>query len=447
LKGDQPSPAKRPACLSPAGPSRRSALGLDGFVFFVADVLTGFGPFVAVYLASRQWTQLDIGLVLTVGSLVGVVGQIPGGALVDAVRSERLLAGLAITTIGVAAMGLAMWPVFPVVQAATVLQAAAACVLGPAIVAISLGLVGHAALGERLGRNARFASLGTGFSAVAMGATGYLISNQAVFFVTAAFVLPAVLSLSFIRGGEIDPQVAHGGVATRSAERRPAWRGLGRGVGRGLWRGLSQLASARWRPLVIFAGSLMLFQLANAAMLPLIGGTVTARAGQWATILIGACIVVPQVVVAFVGPSIGRSAQHYGRRPLLLLGFSVVPIRALLFAFVTDPYLLVVVQLFDGVAASVFGVMVPLVIADVARGSGRFNLSQGVVGTATGIGAALSTTLAGYVSDRFGTPVAFMGLAGIAAVGLVVVWLLMPETQPERQTAPSAKGADRPRNP
>ena len=124
---------------------------------------------------------------LTIGGLVALVGQVPGGALVDAILSKRLVAGLATGAIGMSALALAIWPVVPIVQAAVVLQAAA-CTLGPAIAAISLGLVGHVAIGERLGRNARFASLGTAFAAVTMGMSGYLISNQAVFFVTAGFV-------------------------------------------------------------------------------------------------------------------------------------------------------------------------------------------------------------------------------------------------------------------
>jgi MFS family permease len=381
-------------------------------------VLTGFGPFVAVYLTSQKWTQLDIGLVLTIGGLVALVGQMPGGALVDAARSERLVAGAAITTIGTSALALAAWPIFPVVAGAAVLQAAAACVLGPAIAAISLGLVGHAAMGERLGRNARFASLGTGLAAVAMGATGYLISNQAVFLVTAAFVIPAVLALSLIREKEIDPDRAHGGIPGENTEPQPHRHALGLGD------------LLRRRPLVIFAACVMLFQLANAAMLPLMSSVVTMRASQWATVLVAACIVVPQLVVAAVSPWVGRSAQRRGRRPLLLLGFAAVPIRALLFATVSDPYLLVAVQLLDGVTAAVFGVMVPFVVADVTRGTGRFNLSLGIVGTAMGIGASLSTTLAGYVSDHFGSSVAFLGLAGIAAMGLALVWTLMPETRP-----------------
>jgi predicted MFS family arabinose efflux permease len=270
-------------------------------------VLTGFGPFVAVYLASQRWTQLDIGLVLTIGGLVALVGQVPGGALVDAILSKRLVAGLATGAIGMSALALAIWPVVPIVQAAVVLQAAAACTLGPAIAAISLGLVGHVAIGERLGRNARFASLGTAFAAVTMGMSGYLISNQAVFFVTAGFVLPALVALSQIRASEIDPETARGGINNETAEPRPHRRAMS----------LPRLL--RRRPLVTFAVCVMLFQLANAAMLPLLGSVVTVRSGQWATVLIAACIVVPQLVVAAASPWVGRNAQRHGRRPLLLL--------------------------------------------------------------------------------------------------------------------------------
>jgi MFS family permease len=382
-------------------------------------VLTGFGPFVAVYLTSQKWTQLDIGLVLSVGGLVALVGQIPGGALVDAARSERLVAGLAISLIGACALALALWPIFLVVQAAAVLQAAAACVLGPAIAAISLGLVGHAAIGERLGRNARFASLGTGLAAIAMGASGYFISNQSVFFVTAAFAIPAVLALRLIKPNEIDPERAHG-ANDGDAEPHPPHRAVT------VWSLLQR------RPLLILAACVMLFQLANAAMLPLLGGVVTMRSSQWATVLIAACIVVPQIVVALISPWVGRSAQRYGRRPLLLLGFAAVPIRAVLFATVQDPYLLVAVQLLDGITAAVFTVMTPFIVADIARGTGRFNLSLGIIGTATGIGASLSTTLAGYASDRLGSQVAFLCLAGIGAAGVALVWALMPETKPAK---------------
>ena len=373
-----PPPTREPT------PSRESQRGLDWFIFFLADVQTGFGPFVAVYLTTQKWTQVEIGFVLSIGGIVGLLGQMPGGAIVDAARSERLVAGLAVATIGCSALAYAVWPIFPVVTAAATLHALASCVLGPAIAAISLGLVGPFAIGERLGRNARFASLGNGSAAALMGASGYLLSSRSVFLVTFILAIPTLLALcADPRAGDRRGAMPWRGACARCPTPRPPACSI----------------SLRQRPLLIFAGGVLLFQLANAAMLPLMAGVVTTRSSQWAPVLIAACIIVPQAIVALTSPSVGRKAQEWGRRPLLLLAFAALAIRGLLFAIVSDPYLLVAVQVFDGITAAVLSVMVPLIVADVAFGSGHFNLAQGIVGTATGIGASLSTVLAGYVSD------------------------------------------------
>jgi MFS family permease len=413
----------------PAGPSRRSLRGLDWFVFFVADVQTGFGPFVAVYLTEHKWTQIDIGLVLSVAAITALVGQMPGGVIVDAARSERLVAGIGVAAIAISALAYALSPIFIVVLQAAVLQAAASCILGPAMAAISLGLVGHDGIGERLGRNARFASLGNGFAAVAMGACGYFLSARAVFVITAAMLVPALVALQFISPQEIDPEQAHGGPRDRPRSR--------------LVPGL--IGMARRRALMIFAACLMLFHFANAAMLPLMGSVLTMRSSQWAILMIAASIVGPQLVVALLSPWVGHKARTWGRRPLLLAAFAALPLRGFLFAVVTNPVPLVMVQLLDGITAAVFAVLVPLVIADVTRGTGHFNLGQGIVGTTIGIGASMSPTYAGWLSDHFSSQTAFLGLTLIAILGFVTTWALMPETlpAPKRQGANEAgRGAD-----
>jgi hypothetical protein len=195
-----------------------------------------------------------------------------------------------------------------------------------------------------------------------MGTFGYLLSSRSVFIVTFILAIPALLSLARIREREVDATHAHGAVKPEVDEVKT----------------ISVLSLLRQHALLIFAGSILLLQLANAAMLPLMAGIVTTRSSRWAPVLIAACIVVPQITV--------------------------------------------------------LAVMVPLIVADVACGSGHFNLAQGIVGTATGIGASLSTVLAGYVSDKFGHDFAFIGLACIAALGLAMIWLVMPET---RREAPS----------
>ena len=395
-------------------PSLRSRRGLDWFVFFLADVQTGFGPFITVYLTTQAWTQTDIGLVLTAGSLVALIGQMPGGAIVDAARSEKFVAAISIALIAASALALALAPIFPAVLLSQVVHAGASCVLGPALAAISLGLVGHHAIGERLGRNARFAAIGNGLAAAAMGACGYFISNRFVFVCTALLAVPTLWALSRIRSAEIDPEGAHGG---------PHPGGL-----KPLLAGFLRLA--RDRRLMVLAGCVLLFHLGNAAMLPIMGGVVTMRSAQWATVLIAACIIVPQIGVALFSPWVGRQAQAWGRRPILLAGFAALCLRGLLFSVVADPYLLVAVQILDGVAAAAMGVMVPLIVADVTRGTGRFNLGLGIVGSAVGIGASASTTLAGYFSDHFGSGIAFCSLAAIGAAGLALAFAALPETRP-----------------
>jgi MFS family permease len=429
-------PAPRQGHETPLTPSRRSLRGLDWFIFFVADVQTGFGPFVSVYLTTQRWTQIDIGLVLSAAGFVSLLGQMPGGALVDAARSERFVAGVAIVAICISALSFAVLPIFPMVLAGSVLHSLASCVLGPAMAAISLGLVGHAAIGERLGRNARFASIGNGLAAAAMGACGYLLSSRAVFIVTVLLLGPALIALRHIAPSEINPERAHGAPPRRRAALAP------QAAADAVEAPVKPGTLMHNRALLTFAGCLLMFHLANAAMLPLMGSVLTMRSSRWATIMIAACIVVPQMLVAALSPWIGRRAEIWGRRPLLLIGFAALPIRGLLFAVVSSAPLLVTVQLLDGITATVFSVMVPLVVADLTRGTGRFNLGQGIVGTATGIGASLSATLAGYMSDRFGSPVAFAGLAVIALAGLTLLWIMMPETRPLPSSLPATADKD-----
>jgi MFS family permease len=397
-----------------AAASSRSRRGLDWLVFFVADIQTGFGPFVAVFLTSHKWTQVDIGLVLTVSGLVGLVGQIPFGAIVDAARSVRALAAVTLVAIGASAFAFSAWPIFPVVLAARVLHAAASCMLGLAVASISLGLVGADRMSERLGRNVAFASAGTGLAAAAMGAIGYYLSSRAVFLLAGALALPALYALFRIRREEIAPSTEAGrGEQTTAGSLAASFAGFGRN-----------------RPLVIFMVCILLFYLANGAMLPLAASMVTLKSSQAATLMVAAAIVVPQFIVTLLSPWVGRWAQRIGRKPILLMGFGALAIRGFLFASTGDPALLTLIQALDGMSAAVLGVLVPLTAVDVTRQHGHFNLAQGAIGCTMGVGAAASSTLAGYVTDDLGSHAAFTMLAVLAAAGVVVLALAMPETKP-----------------
>jgi MFS family permease len=395
-----------------SAPSRASQRGLDWFTFFVANLQTGFGPFLSVYLTTQKWTQVDIGLILSVGSIAGLMGQVPGGWAVDAVRSKKRAAALAVAGIGISALLIAVAPLFLTLLGAKLLHVGASSILGPAIAAITLGLVGHAAIAARLGRNARFAAIGNGLAAAVMGACGYFVSAQAVFYVTAALAIPTVLALSRIREAEIDSVRAHGGLSLGDRHRA------------------SPIAELLLKPsLLVLMTSVMLFHAANAAMLPLVGSAMAVRSSQWATALVAASIVVPQFVVAAISPRVGQLAQSWGRRPVFLLGFAALQLRGVVLAWTNDPYAIVVIQALDGVSAAVVGILVPLILADVTRGTGRFNLTQGIVGSAGGIGAAVSVIAAGYLADTFGMAIAFLGMAAMASCGFLLLLAAMPETK------------------
>ena len=411
----EPTVEPAPAAAGADGLSRASRRGLDLFAFFVANLQTGFGPFLAVYFTQSKWTQSDIGFALTVGSLVSLLGQVPGGAFVDAMRSKRFAAGVSVAAISASALALALWPNFLIVLLAMAVHSAASCILTPAIAAISIGLVGHARAGERLGRNASFQALGNAVAAAGMGACGYYLSNGAVFYLTAALGIPAVMALSAIRADEIDASTR-----VQAAAEPAAASPNGRGALRALLGN---------RGLMSFGACMLLFFLANAAMMPLVGSVLTLRASETATALVAACIMVPQAVLAVCAPAVGRATERFGRYPVLLVGFAALPQRGLLLASTTNPYALVAIQVLDGVSASVLGVMVPLVVSDLTRGTGRFNLALGAVGTAMGIGAALSTSLAGIMADRLGSHSAFLGLAFLGFAAFMLVALIMPETR------------------
>jgi MFS family permease len=399
-------------------PSGNSVRGLDAVNLFLAGALSGFGPYVAAFLAEQKWTQQDIGYVLTAAGLAGLMSQLPGGALLDAIRSKRSAVALGAAMVAAGALIIAVWPSFPLVLTALVLQGITGGFLGLAIAAISLGLVGHAALAERLGRNQRFASTGGVVAAGLMGLIAYFLSYRAIFFAAAALVLPLLAALGRIRPADIHFSRASGIPDHQGPSAPPRAR-------------LRNLSKSRG--LLIFAGCVYLFQMANASMLPLASEALAYSKEALSSLIVSALIMVPQVIVAIMAPWVGRRANIWGRRPLLLVGFAALPIRALVFALTANPTILIAAQVLDGVTGTILGVLTALIIADLTMGTGRFNLAQGFVGTMSGVGASLSTTLSGIVAGSLGRAAGFLGIAAVALAAVLLLSLLMPETNPSNK--------------
>jgi MFS family permease len=400
------------ACDSGARASRRSLHGIDWLNFFLADVQSGVGPFLAIYLAASGWNEQMVGIALTGGGIAGILAQTPAGALADRIHSKRVLIACGVVALAVGALIVATFPSFWPVMVAQTLIGVSSSVFGPTVVAISLGLVGRKLFDRRQGRNQTFNSAGNVVAAVSMGMLGYFLSNRAIFFFVVAFTVPTLGALATIRSAEIDYDVARG---ADDGKHRP--------------KASSLFTLFKARPLVIFLICAVLFHFANAAMLPLLGEMLSKGHGRASMMFMSACVVTTQLVVTFLASWSGIKARQWGRKPLLLIAFGVLPIRGILYTLTSSASSLIAIQVLDGIGAAVFGVVSVLVIADLTHGTGRFNLTLGAVTTAVGIGAALSQSIAGGIVHSFGYDWGFLFLAAVAAMALSLLWLAMPETR------------------
>jgi MFS family permease len=394
--------------------SWRSRYGLDWTNFFIADVQTGFGTFVAFYLAHLGWTKSNVGIALTTSTLASVLMLVPGGALADAVVSKRALVAVGIVAIGIAALILALAPSFPAVLAAELLHGVTGGIITPAIGAISLGLVGRSAMSLRTGRNFRYAAAGNALTAAIMGIVGAYFSDSGIFLAAAGLCIPALIALSFIRPDEIDYRKARNAGKAQDA-RHARFRDL-----------------AKNPPLILFTAALVLFQLADASMLPMIGENLAGSTKQEGSLWMSGLIIVPQIVVAVFAPWVGYHSERKGRKPLLLIGFALEPIRAAVLAFSSSYVFLVVAQILDGVTGAIITVLTVLVITDLTANTGRFNFARGFVGAMSGLAAAISTLATGYLFQGYGTATGFLVICVIAGAATALLWLFVAETKPAK---------------
>lgn len=395
---------------------RRNNISLDSVNFFLADVRDGLGPYLAIYLlAVHQWEPASIGLVMTLAGVAALAAQTPAGALIDRARSKRAIIAIAALVVTGSCLLLPFVTSFSLVALTQAISAVAASVFAPAICAISLGITGPRAFTRRTGRNETFNHAGNACAALLAGGFAYLFGPVAVFYLMAVMALGSVVAVTFISAGAIDHELARGF--------DPADAGHGKQPS-----GWSVLLTNK--PLLVFAICCALFHLANAAMLPLVSQKLAQVNLQMATPLTSACIVAAQLVMVPVAWLVGAKADVWGRKPLLLAGFLILPLRGALYTVSNDPYWLVAVQLLDGVGAGIFGALFPVVVKDLTKGTGHFNISLGALTTVFGLGAAFSNGLAGIVVQEAGYSAAFLTLASVATVALVLLVVGMPETLP-----------------
>ena len=391
-------------------------ISLDAINFLLADVRGALGPYLNVFLVTQQhWSQSEVGLVTMISGLLGLAVQTPIGAAIDETRAKRGAIVLALVVLGIGAVVIFAWPSFWPVLLANSLMAVVGDVFGPAIAALTLGLFARPLLARRMGRNSAFDHAGNVAIALVAGAVGYAFSQRAVFLLVPVFATLTVIAVLSIPAKAIDYNRA------RDLESEPGASETPTGVA-----GYGILFKSR--PLVIFGLCVTLFHFANAPLLPLVGQKLAAAYPKEATAMMSTCIIAAQAVMLPFALLVGYKADTWGRKPLFLAGFAILPIRAVLYTLSDNSFWLIGVQLLDGVGAGIFGALAPLVIADIMRGTGRYNLAQGAIATMQGIGASLSGLAAGEIVDHFGYSATFLTLGAAALVAVIVFFLQMPET-------------------
>ncbi len=401
-------------------PSTRAVHGLDALNFFLADVRDGLGPYLAIYLIAvrgpgQGWNEATTGAVMTIAGIAGLIAQTPAGALIDRTHSKRGIVIAGAVAVTLSCLVLPFVSNLYVVAATQSAAGIAGAIFPPALAAITLGIVGPKLFARRIGRNEAFNHAGNAVSAAIAGGTAYFLGPIAVFGLMAVLAALSIGAILMVPGDEIDDDQASGRTSGSTAQDQEM----------SIWRVL--LSN---RSLMVFAVIAALFHLGNAAMLTSVGQLLTHLAGKdKATSLVALCIVAAQLVMVPAAVLVGHKADVWGRKPIFLAAFAVLTVRGILYTLSHSPAYLVLVQCLDGVGAGIYGALFPLVVADLTRGTGRFNVSQGAVATAQGLGAALSAGLAGLVIVSAGYSTAFLVLAGIAALGFCLYLFGMPETK------------------
>jgi MFS family permease len=404
-------------------PGKKGSIhALEATNFFLADVQTGLGPFLAAYLAGAGWEPGRVGVALTLGGIITVVLQTPAGAIVDQVRSKRLILVAASAVLAVGAVLLSITAAPWAVYTSQVLIGGAGPFLGPTLAAVTMGMVGVTFFDRQFGKNQSFNSAGNVACALLIAGMSHFFGNRAIFITAAVLTIPTVLAIRAIKSKDIDYDLARGGAIEVEGQEVAA-------------RASVMKTLLGDRTLLIFLACAFLFHFANAAMLPQLGELLSHGSQASAAPFMSACIIVTQVVIMCFAPAIGRFANLHGRKALLMVGFGVLPVRALLYTLTHNTESLIAIQLLDGIANAIFGVVSILVVADRTRATGRFNLVQGSLATAVGLGAALSTTFGGKLIQHFSYRISFLSLGAIAALAFVLLWAAIPETLTNSDTS------------
>ena len=393
--------------------SIRSLQALCLTSFFIADVRDGLGPFLGIFLTQRHWQPDDIGLLMTAGGVAGLLATLPAGFITDASKNKRLI--LALLCVLITGTTLLLWlsQANAVVAFSQIVSGICAAFVGPLITGITLGLTGQQGFSAQMGNNEAFNHGGNFITALIAGGIAWYWGIGGIFILMTCTMLLTLIALTGIRNSDIDDNAARGLESGASAQ-VPDFSVL-----------------AKNKPLLITGLTLLLFHLANAALLPMLSMRVAAAPGAVNPGLYAAAtVIISQMVMIPVAIWTAGRIDRVGYWRLIMLALLIMPVRAALAASSAAPLMMVPVQILDGCAAGVLGVVVPSFIVVLLRGNGHVNAGQSVVMLMQGVGAAMSPALTGMIAGHYSFATAFSVLSVIALTALLIWWRYAPLLSP-----------------
>jgi MFS family permease len=378
---------------------------LLGLNFFMADMQSGIGPFLGVFLLSHGWQSGWIGTAITLGSMAGMIITIPVGAIIDATTYKRawvILPGICIVLGSAIILASQQFWVVATSQIATAVAGAA---IVPAVTGITLGIVRQKGFNRQIGKNQAFNHAGNMVGAALSGYLGWKFGYPAVFVLAAVFGVIAIICVGMIPAGTIDHRAARG-VREDDADSKPS--------------GFKVLLTHK--PLLILAACLAAFHLGNAGLLPLYGLAVVSTSKTDGVSFVAMTVVIAQATMVIASIGAMRVAEARGYWPVLLVSFAALPIRGVIAFYCQSWWGVFPIQILDGVGAGLQSVAVPGVVARSLNGTGRINIGQGAVLTVQGLGASLSPAIGGWIAQELGYGPMFLTLGGFALVS-VLLWV------------------------
>ncbi len=403
----------------------KGTAALNWLNFFAADISTGVGPFLAVFLTANQhWTAGQIGIVLSAMSFSAVITQSIAGYVVGRTKYKRIPILVATIVLGILSFSIPFFPTFPYILSVQIIMGVASAFYMPTLIALAASLAGKGEFDNLISKNQSYNHAGNVIAAIFIGLTGKYTHNEGIFYCLLALAVCCTISALSIPQDEIK-QSGNQLKAERSSD---------------VFSSLKELA--KHKSLLMFLLTAFCFHLANGAMLPLVGREVSLGKSTNSSLYLSACVIVAQLVMVPVCYICGRQA-HKGRKWLLLISYTILPIRAVLYTLHTNPYYLISIQVLDGIAAGIFGVVSILMVADLMEGSENTIFAQGLLVTVADLGGSLSNVVSGFIVDASGFATAFLVLASVAGGALLLLWLAIPETinykqrQPDMQPKPA----------